>query len=364
VSSQRYYSLDEYEAAARAVLPADVYDYIAGGSGTERALSANRSALEAMSVYPRVLVGAAPDCSTRMLASPATMPVAVAPMAYQRLAHPDGEVGMAVAAQHAGVPMMCSMLSSLPIGEITATGADVWFQLYWLREQDRLKELIDRAEQAGCSAIAVTVDLPIMASRLRDIRNSFALPPHVIAANLATGSESSAHRPAPGRSAVAAHTSERFGPDLSWADLDWLRARTELPLLIKGILDPRDAARAVDVGADAVVVSNHGGRQFDAAPAGITALGPVVAEVAGRCEVLLDGGIRGGTDVLRALALGASGVLVGRPLLWALAVDGAGGVENALAMLSAEVAEALTLTGCRNPAAAADLRTSQGCGHR
>jgi 4-hydroxymandelate oxidase len=364
VSGQRYYSLEDYEAAARAVLPAEVYDYIAGGSGNERALTANRSALEATAVYPRMLAGAAPDCASRMLASPATMPVAVAPMAYQRLAHPDGEVGMATAAHNAGIPMMCSMLSSFPIGEITATGADVWFQLYWLREQDRLKELLDRAEQAGCSAIAVTVDLPIMARRLRDIRNSFALPPHVIAANLASGSQSSAHQQAPGRSAVAAHTSERFGPDLSWADLEWLRARTELPLVIKGILDPRDAGRAVDVGADAVVVSNHGGRQFEAAPASITALGPVVAEVAGRCEVLLDGGIRGGTDVLRALALGASGVLVGRPLLWALAVDGAAGVEGALAMLSAEVAEALTLTGCRTPAAAADLRTSQGCQHR
>jgi 4-hydroxymandelate oxidase len=361
--STRFYSLSDYEDAARAVLPADVFDYIAGGSGNERALVANRTALEAMTVYPRVLAGAAADCATTMLASPAAMPVAVAPMAYQRLAHPDGEIAMATAALSAGIPMMCSTLSSYPIEEITATGADVWFQIYWLREQDRVKQLIDRAEQAGCSAIAVTVDLPIMARRLRDVRNEFALPPHVIAANLG-GPDSRAHVQTPGRSAVAAHTSERFGPDLGWADLEWLRARTELPLVIKGILDPRDASRAVGLGADAVVVSNHGGRQFEGAPAGITALGPVVSEVAGHCEVLLDGGIRSGTDVLRALALGASGVMVGRPLLWALALDGVSGVESALSMLSTEVAEALTLTGCRNPAAAADLRTSRGCEHR
>jgi 4-hydroxymandelate oxidase len=155
---------------------------------------------------------------------------------------------------------------------------------------------------------------------------------------------------------VAAHTGERFGPELSWADLEWLRARTGLPLIVKGIMDPRDAARAVDVGAQAVVVSNHGGRQFDGAPASITALPGVVGEVAGRCEVLLDGGVRSGTDVLRALALGASGVLVGRPVLWALAAGGEEGVRQALSLLSLELVEALTLTGCLTPADATGLR--------
>jgi 4-hydroxymandelate oxidase len=353
------YSLDDFEQAARSVLPADVFDYIAGGSGAERALAANLAALAALTVYPRVLAGAAADCATTMLASRAAMPVAVAPMAYQRLAHPDGELAMAAAARAAGVPMMCSTLSSYPISQITATGADVWFQIYWLREQDQLKQLIDRAEQAGCSAIAVTVDLPVMARRLRDIRNGFALPEQVIAANLGSGSDSRAHQRMPGRSAMAAHTSQRFGPELTWTDLEWLRTRTELPLIVKGILDPRDAARALDVGADAVVVSNHGGRQFDGAPASVSALGPVVAELAGRCAVLLDGGVRTGTDVLAALALGAAGVLVGRPLLWALAVEGEAGVRQALSLLSVEVAEALTLTGCRTPAEAAQLRTGR-----
>jgi 4-hydroxymandelate oxidase len=352
-------TLDDFEQAARSVLPAEVFDYIAGGSGEEQALAANRSALAALAVYPRVLAGAAVDTATTMLGSRAAMPVAVAPMAYQRLAHPDGELAMATAAAAAGVPMMCSTLSSYPISEVAATGADVWFQIYWLREQDEVKQLIDQAEQAGCSAIAVTVDLPVMARRLRDIRNGFALPAQVTAANLGSGSDSRAHQAGAGRSAVAAHTSERFGPELTWADLEWLRARTELPLIVKGILDPRDAARAIELGAEAVVVSNHGGRQFDGAPASIDALGPVVAEVAGRCQVLLDGSIRTGTDVLRALALGASGVLVGRPMFWALAAGGEAGVRQALSLLSAEVAEALTLTGCRNPAAATRLRTGQ-----
>jgi 4-hydroxymandelate oxidase len=301
-----YQTLDDFEQAARAVLPAEVFDYIAGGSGCEHALAANRSALAALAVYPRMLAGAAADSATTMLASRATMPVAVAPMAYQRLAHPDGELAMAAAAAAAGVPMMCSTLSSYPISQVTATGADVWFQ---------------------------------------------------IAANLGTGSDSRAHRSSPGRSAMAAHTSERFGPELTWADLEWLRARTELPLVVKGILDPRDAVQAIDLGAEAVVVSNHGGRQFDGAPASISALPGVIEEVAGRCEVLLDGGIRSGTDVLRALALGASGVLIGRPLLWALAVDGEAGVRQALSLLSVEVAEALTLAGCLVPAAATELRT-------
>ncbi|MEO6701662.1 MAG: alpha-hydroxy acid oxidase [Jatrophihabitantaceae bacterium] len=365
MSQARFYTLDDFEVAARAVLPAEVVDYFAGGSGSERALAANRSALDAVSVYPRMLAGAAADSATTMLASLAAMPVAIAPMAYQRLAHPDGELAMARAARTAGVPMMVSTLSSYPIEQIADTEADLWFQLYWLRDQDRLEQLIGRAEKAGCSAIAVTIDLPIMGRRLRDVRNEFTLPAQVIAANLVDesdsaadpGSTSMAHVQRAGASAVAAHTSERFGPTLSWAELEWLRARTSLPLVIKGILDPRDAIRAVEVGADAVVVSNHGGRQFDGAPASISALGAVVSAVGASCQVLFDSGIRSGTDVLRALALGASGVLVGRPMLWALAVDGADGVEQALSMLATEVAEALTLAGCLDVASSRDLRT-------
>ncbi|MFY1674537.1 alpha-hydroxy acid oxidase [Plantactinospora sp. WMMB334] len=350
--------LADLEELARARLPGDVWDFLAGGSGAETTLNGNRAALDRLSVVPRVLAGVA-QVSTRapVLGRPSDLPVAVAPMAYQHLAHPDGEPALARAAARAGVSYAASTLSSRPIEEITATGATVWFQLYWLRDRDLVAGLLDRAEAAGCTAVVLTADVPILGRRLRDLRNSFALPTDVVAANLRAGPTDRAHTVLAGTSAVAAHTRAAFAPGLAWRDVAWLRARTRLPLVVKGILDPRDAVRAVEAGADAVVVSNHGGRQFDAAPPSIVALPPVVDAVAGRCEILLDSGIRSGTDVLRALALGASAVLVGRPLLWALAVGGGPGAAAALSLLGAELRDALTLAGCADPAAARDLRT-------
>ena len=353
-------SLADFEAGARSVLAPEIWDFIDGGSGSETTLRANRQALDAIAVYPRVLGGSLRGTATTVLGTSMSMPVAVAPMAYQRLVHPAGEIAMAEAARQAGVPMMLSALSSCPVEEVARTGADIWFQLYWLAERHRLEQLIDRAEAAGSAALVVTLDVPVLGRRLRDVRNSFALPTDVLAANLSEGATSSAHRARSDESAVAAHTSELFGPPLGWPDLEWLRARTSLPLALKGILDPRDARRAVELGADAVVVSNHGGRQLDGAPASITALAGVVAEVGQQCQVLLDSGIRGGMDVLRALALGASGVLLGRPLLWALAVDGVDGASAALTLLRNEFCQSLTLAGCPDLAAVRDLRTDQG----
>ncbi|MEU4642814.1 alpha-hydroxy acid oxidase [Micromonospora sp. NPDC023814] len=349
--------LTDFAERARAVLPPEVWDFVDGGSGTETTLAANRRALDRVAVLPRVLRGvAAPRTDARLLGAPCALPVAVAPMAYQRLVHPDGETALAAAAGAAGVPYAASTLSSVPIEEIAATGAAVWFQLYWLRDRALVADLLDRAHAAGCSALMVTVDVPILGRRLRDVRNSFAIPPHVVAANLPAGRDALAHAATPGVSAVAAHTGEVFAPALSWADLDWLRGRTALPLVVKGILDPRDAELAAAAGADAVVVSNHGGRQLDGAPATATVLPEVVTAVADRCEVLLDSGVRGGVDVLRALALGARGVLVGRPLLWALAAGGRAGAETALELLAGEFRDALALAGCADPAAVRELR--------
>jgi 4-hydroxymandelate oxidase len=349
--------LADFEDAARARLPGDVWDHLAGGSGAETTLAANRAALDRLTVVPRVLTGAG-EASTgaRVLGLPCTMPVAVAPMAYQRLAHPDGEVALAAAAASAGVPYAASTMSSRPIEEIAATGATVWFQLYLLRDRALVTELLDRAEAAGCAAVMLTADVPVLARRLRDLRNSFALPAEVVAANLHGDPGDRSHTATPGESAVAAYTDAVFEPALSWRDVEWLRERTRLPLVVKGILDPRDAARAVAAGVDAIVVSNHGGRQLDAAPPSVLALPAVVDAVAGRCEILMDSGVRGGTDLLRALALGASAVLVGRPLLWALAVDGERGARAALALLRDELRSALTLAGCADPAAARELR--------
>ncbi|MEH1101131.1 alpha-hydroxy acid oxidase [Micromonospora sp. CPCC 205561] len=349
--------LADFAALARAVLPADVWDFVEGGSGTETTLAANRRALDRVAVLPRVLRGVpSPRTGTRLLGAPCAMPVAVAPMAYQRLVHPDGETALAAAAGAAGVPYVASTLSSVPIERIAAAGATVWFQLYWLRDRSLVGDLLDRAHAAGCAALMVTVDVPILGRRLRDVRNAFAIPPHVVAANLPAGRDAIAHAATPGVSAVAAHTGAAFAPALSWADLEWLRGRTTLPLVVKGILDPRDAQLAVAAGADAVVVSNHGGRQLDGAPASVTALPEVVAAVADRCEVLLDSGVRGGTDVLRALALGARGVLVGRPLLWALAAGGRDAARTALALLAGEFGDALALAGCADPGEVRELR--------
>ncbi|WP_422756146.1 alpha-hydroxy acid oxidase [Micromonospora sp. WMMD708] len=355
-------SLADFAELARRALPAGVWDFVGGGSGVETTLAANRAALDRVAVLPRVLTGVErPRTDAPLLGREQAMPVAVAPMAYQRLLHPDGEPALAAAAGAAGVPYVLSTLSSTPVEEVTAaTAGPVWFQLYWLRDRGLVADLLDRAHSAGCAALMVTVDVPVLGRRLRDVRNGFALPPEVTAANLPAGRDDLAHAGTPGVSAIAAHTEAAFAPALTWADLAWLRERTGLPLLVKGVLDPRDAVRAADVGVDAVVVSNHGGRQLDGAPATATMLPEVVAAVGERIEVLLDSGVRSGTDVLRALALGASGVLLGRPMLWALAAGGRAGAQAALDLLAVELRDALTLTGCADPTQARRLRTLTG----
>jgi len=346
--------LGDFEVRARTLLPKPTWDFIAGGSGAELTMRSNRAAFDAVRVVPRVLRGAAlPDPAGRLCGTPAKMPVAVAPMAYQRLVHPDGELAVARAAREAGVPMAVAMLSSVPIEQISAVGATLWFQLYWLRDRGLMEELVGRAEAAGCRALTVTVDVMRMGRRLRDIRNGFALPPHVAAAHLADGAAAASVH-ADERSAVAVHVSLTFDPTLSWRDLAWLRERTRLPLILKGILDHRDAAMAAEMGVDAIVVSNHGGRQFDGAVAAIDALPAVCAAVAGRCEVLLDSGVRGGIDVLKALTLGADGVLLGRPVLWGL-VDGEDGVTRVLSLLREELIDAMTQVGCHDLPSIRDL---------
>lgn len=346
----------DFERAAAAVLPAEIWDFVAGGSGAESTLRANRTALDQLSIVPRVLRDVS-SCSTRsaMLGRPVDLPVASAPVAYQRLLHPDGELATARAAVAAGIPFIASTLSSVPLEQITGLGGRVWLQLYWLRDDGATLDLVRRAEDAGCEAVVLTVDVPWMGRRHRDIRNRFALPADVRAANLTT--TATAHeRPGSG-SAVAAHTSQEFSSSLTWASVARLRRHTALPLVLKGLLDPRDARRAVEHGVDAIVVSNHGGRQLDGAPASIDALAEVAAAVAGGCEVLFDSGVRTGTDVLRALALGAAGVLVGRPLMWGLAVGGAHGAGQVLQLLADELHDAMGLAGCHDVTAARDLRT-------
>jgi 4-hydroxymandelate oxidase len=252
------------------------------------------------------------------------------------------------------------MMSSSPLEEVAAVGGTLWFQLYLLRDRGQVAELVRRAEDAGCRALVLTVDVPRLGRRLRDMRNGFALPPEITAANLRDEAAQLVRRPAAGASGVALHTNEAFDPSLSWADVTWLRERTKLPLVLKGILHPDDARRAAEYGVSAVVVSNHGGRQLDGAVASVTALPGVCEAVDGRCQVLLDSGIRSGTDVLRALSLGASGVLLGRPALWGLASGGARGAAQVLSLLADELTNVMTLAGCPDVASARLLRATVG----
>ncbi|MFF2330053.1 MULTISPECIES: alpha-hydroxy acid oxidase [unclassified Streptomyces] len=350
--------LDDIERIAAAELPTAVRDFVAGGSGAELTLAANRAALDRVHLLPRVLRDVS-RCrsSTTLLGRAVSMPVVVAPMGYHRLVHPDGEIAAAKAATQAGVPFAAAMLSSRPVEQISGTGAETWFQLYWLRDGEESLRLVRRAEEAGCTAIVLTVDVPWMGRRLRDVRNQFALPADVIAANLTESAGTAAHRTGSGDSALVAHTREAFSSAVSWAELERLRAFTRLPLVVKGVLDPADARRAEECGADAVVVSNHGGRQLDGAVPSIDALHPVRLAVGPGCQVLFDSGIRSGLDILRALALGADGVLVGRPVLWGLAAGGAAGAEHVLRLLATELHTALGLAGCASVADAARLGT-------
>ncbi|MEV5019780.1 alpha-hydroxy acid oxidase [Streptomyces sp. NPDC053780] len=347
--------LAEFERAARDALPRHIWDFLAGGSGTETTLIANRTALERIFVIPRMLRDLTDNnTAADVLGHPADMPVAVAPIAYQQLFHPEGELAAARAARDAGVPYTICTLSSVPLEEIAAVGGRPWFQLYWLRDQKRSLELVRRAEDCGCEAIVFTVDVPWMARRLRDMRNGFALPPWVTAANLQ--SPAAAHRRIRGASAIADHTAREFAP-ANWDSVAAVCARTNLPVVLKGILAAEDARRAVETGVSGVVVSNHGGRQLDGAVPAIEVLPEIAAAVADGCQVLLDGGIRSGQDILKALALGASAVLVGRPMMWGLATAGQDGAREVLELLAVELRDAMGLAGCESVHDAGRLST-------
>jgi 4-hydroxymandelate oxidase len=339
--------VDDYAQVAEARLPADIWGYIDGGSGTEWTLAENRAAFERITLRPRFLVDVHEcDTSTSLLGTPLAAPIGVAPMAYHRLVHPDGELATAEAIGAVGGPFVVSIFASQPVEKIAEhASGPLWLQLYWLRQRDQLVELVRRAEGCGFEAIVLTVDTPKVGRRLRDLRNSFTLPEHVSAVNLADTVMATSQQAVAGSSALERHSRERFDSTITWADLGWLRDLTTLPLLVKGVLTAEDARLAVQHGFAGVIVSNHGGRQLDAAPAAITALPEVVAAVDGRVPVLLDGGVRTGNDVFRALALGARTVFVGRPALWGLAAGGADGATRVLGLLRDELVEAMTLAG-------------------
>ncbi|HEY8987109.1 MAG TPA: alpha-hydroxy acid oxidase [Streptomyces sp.] len=340
-----FVSLRDYETAARNLTDPSVWDYIAGGSGDEVTLRAQAAAYDRHLLRPRVLVDVDRiERGTTLLGSPVASPVGIAPMAYHRLVHPEGELATVRAAGEAGALTVTSTFASVSLEETAAEATGpLWLQLYVLRQREVTESLARRAEAAGYRALVVTVDTPRMARRERDLRNAFALPPGITPVNLPA--PQGLHEGRPGVSLLAEHAAVHHDAAFTWRDLGRLRSVTGLPLVLKGVLTAQDARRAADLGVDGLIVSTHGGRQLDGVVAALDALPEVVAAVGGHCEVLVDGGVRRGTDVLKALALGARGVLVGRPVLWGLAVDGAHGAAHVLSLLVAELDEAMALSG-------------------
>ena len=335
----------DYERLAAERLEPGVLGYFAGGAGDERTLRENVSAFGRYSLHPRVLVDV-DEVSTRttVLGTGISMPVGVAPVAFQRLVHPDGEVAMARAAAGAGTLMTLSTIATSHPAEIAAEAppGPRWFQLYRFRDSGVTDALIAEAVESGFEAIALTVDAPRAGRRERDLRTGFEYPATITAPALAAALGS--NRPITPREVF-----ELVDSSLTWDDLASLAAECPLPIVLKGVQTGADAALAVEHGAAAMVVSNHGGRQLDGVPAPIEILPEVVDAVAGRCEVLVDGGVRRGTDVVTALGLGARAVLVGRAPLWGLAVDGEQGARDVLEILRSEVELAMVLLGCREP---------------
>jgi 4-hydroxymandelate oxidase len=327
-------NLAEVAAAAAARLDPAHRDFFAGGAGDERTLRANETAFDRWPLRPRVLRDVTRrDLSGTLLGADLALPVLVAPTGFHRLAHPDGELATARAVHAAGTVMMVSSGATTAIEDIAAAApATLWFQLYAHPDRAFTEAVIRRAEAAGCRALVVTVDSPVFGHRPRDLRSGFLdLPAGMVCENM--------------RDATGVVRDIPMNPELTWATLEWLRGVTELPIVLKGILHPADARLAAEHGADAIVVSNHGGRQLDGVVATVDALPDIVAAVAGRLPVLLDGGIRRGTDVLTALALGAAAVAIGRPVLWGLATGGADGVRHVLELLRADLDRAMALTG-------------------
>ena len=339
-------NLLELEDLARAKVPRPSFDYIAGGAEDEVSLRRNREAFAKWALRPRVLVDVSKrDTSTSVLGQRVSMPILVAPTAFHGLVHPEGEVATARGAAAAGTLMVVSAVATKDLEEVAKAGAAPrWFQLYVWKDRDVTAQLVKRAVKAGYGAICLTVDTPVLGRREKDERNAFTLPPGLSIANVRLAGL--AGLPASERgSAFAKYVAELLDPAVTWRDIAWLRSLTSLPIVLKGILTAEDATLAVEHGVAGIIVSNHGGRQLDSTVGTLEALPDIVAAVQGRVEVFMDGGVRRGTDVLKALALGAKAVLIGRSILWGLALGGSDGVRRVLEHLRGELELAMALTG-------------------
>lgn len=335
----------DYERLAEETLDEASFGYFAGGAGDEHAVRANVEAFDRWRLRPRMLVDVGEvTTATTVLGTEIAMPIIAAPVAFQRMAHPEGELAVARAAAQAGTIMCLSSLATSSPSDVAGAASEGarWFQLYWHPDRGVTKSMLERARDAGFAAVVLTVDVPVLGPRERDLRTGFSLHSDFRMEVYAT---------ALGELGVVTPSviSQLVDPSLTWRDLEWLHQNAALPVVVKGILTAEDAILAAEHGCEAVVVSNHGGRQLDRAVASLDVLPEVAEAVGDRVEVLMDGGIRRGTDVTIALALGARAVLVGRPVIWGLAARGADGVQHVLDLLRNELLIALALLGCPTP---------------
>jgi 4-hydroxymandelate oxidase len=347
-------NLGDFEPHARERMEAQAFAYLSGGAGDEQVLRANRAAWDALRLWPRVLRDlAGGHTRTHLLGREWPTPLLLAPIAYQRLAHPDGELASAYAAAAQGAGLILSAQASVPMEAVARAMLEdpgrgpLWFQLYWREDRGFMAELLQRVEAAGFEALVLTVDAPVHGARDRERRAGFKLPSDVRAVNL--GGLKKPLNLAPGQSEMFDGLMPRAA---KWGEIDWLREHSRLPLLLKGVAHPEDAREAQRRGVAGLVVSNHGGRTLDALPATAELLPVLRAAVGADLPLLVDGGLRRGTDVLKALCLGADAVLLGRPYVHALATAGALGVAHALRLLRDELEIAMALAGCRELAEA------------
>jgi L-lactate dehydrogenase (cytochrome) len=364
--SASFLNVADARLRARRTLPRVVFDYVDGGAEDELTMHANMAAFRDIAFRPRMAVGAgAPSLSIRLFGEMLRLPVILAPCGLTRLLHPDGPIGAAQAAAERGTISVLSTVAGTPLEEVaSASSGPMWFQLYSAGGRSESESLIDRAAAAGYRGLVVTVDTPVLGHRERDVRHGVDPPLRITAGGVVHLGPQVLSRPVwawrmlrdgvqmfnPSTQATLSGPSvltvSNIASPFRWSDIEWIRGRWNGSLLVKGILGSEDAERAVDCGADGVIVSNHGGRQLEGAPATLRVLPEVVEAVGGDTEVFVDGGIRRGSDVVKAIALGASAVLVGRPYLYGLAAAGRRGVENVLDILRDEMSRTLALLGC------------------
>jgi 4-hydroxymandelate oxidase len=339
VEIESIFTLSEFEDLAQARMAPMAASYISGGAADEVTLRANLEDWKRIRLKPTVLVDVSRiDLGTELLGQKLAMPLLLAPAAFHRLCHPEGELATVAGANQANTSFVLSSYSTVSVEEVAAAAKQpLWFQLYAQSDRELTRQIVKRAEAAGCKAICVTVDTPVLGARNRESRSQFKLPADFKLPNLAF--EPTA------RASGKAVADQLLAPTLTWKDIEWLRSITSMPVLLKGVMNPDDAVRAADAGVAGIMVSNHGGRNLDTLPSTAEALPRIADKLAGRLPIIVDGGIRRGTDILKAIALGAQAVMIGRPYLHGLAVGGAAGVARVIEVLRTELQMAMALTG-------------------